>query len=35
VGLFFDIIRIDAARGLRGGEWQLLFSVHPDLWTVL
>ena len=36
VGLFWDVLRLDVARGLgRGGEWQLLFSVHPKLWPVL
>jgi hypothetical protein len=35
VGLFFDILRADVARGLDGGRWQLLLSVHPDLWPIL
>jgi hypothetical protein len=35
VGLFFDILRADLARGLDGGSWQLLLSVHPDLWPIL
>jgi hypothetical protein len=35
VGIFFDILRIDLARGLDGGSWQFLLSVHPDLWPIL
>ncbi|MCI0432199.1 MAG: hypothetical protein L0271_00925 [Gemmatimonadetes bacterium] len=36
VGLFWDILRVDAVRGLGGGgEWQLLLSVNPKLWSVL
>jgi hypothetical protein len=35
VGLFWDVLRLDVVRGLRGGEWQLLFSVKPSLWNVL
>jgi hypothetical protein len=35
VGLFWDVVRLDVVRGLRGGEWQLLFSVKPSLWNVL
>jgi hypothetical protein len=34
-GLFYDVLRLDVMRGLRGGEWQVLFSVTPDLWGVL
>ena len=36
VGLGWDIIRLDVARGLNaGGRWQLVFSVHPELWDML
>jgi hypothetical protein len=35
IGLLFDILRVDVARGLDGGRWQLLLSVHPDLWPIL
>ena len=36
VGLVYDILRIDLARGLnRAGEWQLLFSVEPRIWPWL
>lgn len=31
VGLVHDILRIDAVRGLDGGEWQTLIAVHPRL----
>ena len=37
VGLsaLWDQLRLDVARGLNSGEWQLLFSVAPDFWSVL
>jgi hypothetical protein len=35
LGIFYDILRIDLARGLNGGGWQFLLSVHPDLWPIL
>jgi hypothetical protein len=35
VGIFYDILRLDVARGLDGGSWQLLLSVHPNLWPIL
>jgi hypothetical protein len=36
VGLFWDLLRVDGARGLgRGGEWQLLISLDPRWWGVL
>ncbi|MEN8374946.1 MAG: hypothetical protein ABFS34_05800 [Gemmatimonadota bacterium] len=31
VGLIHDILRVDVARGLDGGEWQTLVSVRPRL----
>ncbi len=37
VGIFFDILRIEGARGIsgRGAEWQLLLSVDPLWWDRL
>ena len=36
VGLFWDIIRLDLARGLNsGGRWQLVLSVTPTLWDFM
>ncbi|HEX9107570.1 MAG TPA: hypothetical protein VF832_10090 [Longimicrobiales bacterium] len=36
VGLFWDIIRLDLARGLSsGGKWQFVLSVTPTLWDFL
>lgn len=34
-GVFYDMLRVDLARGLRDGEWQVIFSITPDLWGVL
>jgi hypothetical protein len=31
VSLFWDVLRADVARGVNGGRWQLLLSVHRDL----
>jgi len=31
VGLIYDILRIDLARGLNDGIWQVILSVRPDL----
>jgi hypothetical protein len=33
--LFFDIVRIDVARGLRRGRWTFSLDVTRDLWPVL
>jgi hypothetical protein len=33
--LFFDAIRLDAARGLRDGRWTFSVDVTPELWRVL
>lgn len=33
--LFFDAIRLDAARGLRDGKWTFSVDVTPELWRVL
>jgi hypothetical protein len=30
-GLVHDMLRLDVARGLNGGEWQFLVSIHPRL----
>ncbi len=35
LGLGWDLVRLDLARGLRGGEWQLLVSVDPRWWNQL
>ncbi|MBI4539788.1 MAG: hypothetical protein HY704_09815 [Gemmatimonadetes bacterium] len=35
LGLGFDILRVDLARGLNGGSWQLLFSVNREFWDWL
>ena len=35
LGIFYDLVRIDALRGLRGGEWQLFASINPALWPML
>jgi len=35
LGMVWDLLRIDGARGLREGEWQLLFSVDPRWWDRL
>jgi hypothetical protein len=32
LGLGWDVIRLQGARGLRNGEWQLLLSVDPRWW---
>jgi len=35
LGLAWDILRLDLARGLGGGEWQLLFSFDQRWWDRL
>lgn len=36
LGLGWDVLRIDLARGLRsGGEWAVILSVKPDFWPWL
>ncbi len=36
VGLLFDIVRVELARGLRqGGIWELVVSVRPEFWAWL
>ncbi len=36
VGLLFDIVRLEIARGLRlDGEWEILFRVNPKFWAWL
>ena len=32
---FFEVVRIDVARGLRGGRWALSIDVSRDLWPIL
>jgi hypothetical protein len=32
---FFDIIRIDVARGLRRGRWTFSIDAGRDFWSVL
>jgi hypothetical protein len=32
---FFDIIRIDVARGLRRGRWTFSIDAGRDLWSIL
>jgi hypothetical protein len=34
-GVIWDILRMDLARGLDGGEWQLLLSLDPRWWGYL
>jgi len=33
--LFFDILRVDAARGLRDGRWSFYLDVNRAFWSVL
>jgi hypothetical protein len=33
--LFFDVVRIDVARGLRRGRWTFSLDVTRDLWPIL
>jgi len=36
VGLLYDLLRFDVGRGLgRGGEWQLIVSLEPRIWSWL
>jgi len=36
VGLGWDVLRLDLARGFRGdGDWELILSVNPDFWPWL
>jgi hypothetical protein len=32
--LLWDLLRIDAVRGLNGGDWQLQISFHRDFWDI-
>jgi hypothetical protein len=32
---FFDLVRLDVSRGLRGGRWLFSFDVNPEFWSVL
>lgn len=33
--MFFDLLRLDVARGLRGGRWTFSVDLQRDLWPVL
>lgn len=33
--LFFDLVRLDVARGLRGGRWTFSVDVTRDFWRIL
>jgi len=36
VGIGWDVLRLDLARGLRGdGDWEVILSVNPDFWPWL
>ena len=36
VGLFYDIVRVDVARGLgSGGRWELIVETRPSFWDFL
>jgi hypothetical protein len=36
LGLVYDILRVELARGLRqGGIWELVVRVRPDFWDWL
>ncbi len=35
LGIFYDIVRLDLVRGLRGGDWVLMLSLKRALWPVL
>lgn len=35
VGLLWDILRVDAARGIDGGEWEWIVSVNRGFWPLL
>jgi len=34
VSLFWDLLRIDAMRGLNGGRWQVYVGFHRELWDI-
>lgn len=36
VGIFYDILRVDVARGLSsGGQWELIVEANPSFWDFL
>jgi hypothetical protein len=35
LGIFYDIVRFDVARGLDGGDWEVMLSVKRSLWPLL
>jgi hypothetical protein len=34
LSLFWDLLRLDAVRGLNGGSWRLQLSFHRDFWDI-
>jgi hypothetical protein len=34
VSLFWDLLRIDAVRGLNGGRWQFIVGFHREFWDI-
>jgi hypothetical protein len=32
---FLDLVRIDVARGIRGGRWRFAIDVSRDFWPIL
>ena len=32
---FFDLLRIDLARGLKNGRWMFNIDVNRDFWTIM
>jgi hypothetical protein len=36
LGIFYDILRVDLARGLgSGGRWELIIETRPSFWNFL
>jgi hypothetical protein len=36
VGIFYDILRVDVARGLNsGGRWEVMIEANPSFWDFL
>jgi hypothetical protein len=31
----YDLVRLDVARGLRGGRWTFGLDIHRDFWPIL
>jgi len=34
LSLFWDVLRVDAVRGLNGGKWQVLIGFHREFWDI-